>query len=88
MALRVPPAWVYGLEQLPGYDPERRIIRRTSNMELTKDANGNEIGYLGRAHPLVRRALDRVRNLSFGGGGSSGQDSRASAVRADVPVPA
>ena len=88
MALRVPPAWVYGLERLPGYDPERRIIRLTSNMELTKDADGNEIGYLGRAHPLVRRALDRVRNLSFGGGGSSGQDSRASAVRADVPAPA
>jgi ERCC4-related helicase len=88
MALRVPPAWIYGMQELPGYDPERRIIRLTAKMDLTKDSHGNEVGYLGRAHPLVRRALDRVRNLSFGGGASSGQDARASAVSADVPAPA
>ncbi len=87
MALRVPPAWIYGLQDLPGYDSERRIIRLTGKMELTTDSHGNEIGYLGRAHPLVRRAIDRVRNLSFGGGASSGQDARASAVRANVQAP-
>ena len=87
MALRVPPAWVYGMQDLPGYDPDRRLIRLTAKMDLTKDTQGNDVGYLGRAHPLVRRAIDRVRNLSFGGGASSGQDARASAVSADVPSP-
>jgi hypothetical protein len=35
----------------------------------------------------VRRALDRVRNLSFGHTAAQGQDPRASAVKADVPEP-
>jgi ERCC4-related helicase len=87
MALRLPPAWTYGLQDLPGYDPERRIVRLTTELDITKDAEGDAVGYLGRAHPLVRRALDRVRNLSFGGGANSGQDARASAAKADVPVP-
>jgi hypothetical protein len=54
---------------------------------VTSDADHNLVGYLGRAHPLVRRALDRVRNLSFGGTAAGGQDPRASAARADVPEP-
>jgi hypothetical protein len=51
------------------------------------DGDGHSVGFLGRAHPLVRRALDRVRNLSFGGTAQRGQDPRASAVLADVPEP-
>jgi hypothetical protein len=81
--LQVPPAWTYGLDQLPGYDPDKRLIRLTTDIDVTADSKDQEVGYLGRAHPLVRRALDRVRNLSFGGMGSAGQDPRASAVRAD-----
>ena len=46
------------------------------------------MGYLGRSHPIVRRGLDRVRNLSFGGGNAAPQDIRASAVAADVAEPA
>ena len=45
------------------------------------------MGYLGRAHPLVRRALDRVRNLSFGGNSSANQDPRASVAKANVNEP-
>jgi hypothetical protein len=45
------------------------------------------VGFLGRAHPLVRRAVDRVRNLSFGGAGQADQDPRVSVVSADVPKP-
>jgi hypothetical protein len=41
------------------------------------------VGFLGRAHPLVRRALERVRHLSYGG--AAGLDPRVSAVAADVP---
>jgi hypothetical protein len=36
----------------------------------------------------VRKALDRVRNLSFGGSAQSGQDVRVSAARAEIPEPA
>ena len=85
--LTLPPAWCHGLEDLPGYDSEKRVVRLTTNLDVISDSDKNSVGYLGRAHPLVRRALDRVRNLSFGGMASSGQDPRASAATADVPEP-
>jgi len=44
------------------------------------------VGYAGRAHPIVRRALDRVRNVQFGIGGS-GLDRRAAAAASDVAAP-
>lgn len=86
-ALRLPPAWTHGLDDLPGFDSASRTVLLTARLEITSDAAGNSVGFLGRAHPLVRRALDRVRNLSFGGMASSGQDPRASVVRADVATP-
>jgi len=85
--LRLPPIWCHGLEDLPGYDPAKRVVRLTTKLDVTSDDAKNPIGYLGRAHPLVRRALDRVRNLSFGGTATEGQDPRASAAVADVPEP-
>ena len=85
--LRLPSSWRHGLEDLPGYDPEKGLVRLTTKLEITVDEKDNPIGYLGRAHPLVRRAFDRVRNLSFGDTAAKGQDPRASAVKADVPEP-
>ena len=85
--LRLPPAWCHGLEDLPGYDPAKRVVHLTTKLDVITDSDKNPVGYLGRAHPLVRRALDRVRNLSFGGMAKSGQDPRASAARGDVPEP-
>jgi hypothetical protein len=85
--LRLSPAWCHGLEDLPGYDPSKRLVRLTTNLDVTSDGEKNPVGYLGRAHPLVRRALDRVRNLSFGGMAAKGQDPRASAAKADVSEP-
>lgn len=76
-----PPAqWLYGLEDIPGYDPEERLVRLTTDIDIMYDTNKMPVGFIGRAHPLVRRALDRVRNQSFGGM-RSGQDIRASAVQ-------
>lgn len=86
-AVKLPPDWVYGLDTLPGYDAAQRIVRLTTDLDLIYDASGNATGYLGRAHPLVRRALDRVRHLSFGGSAMSGQDLRVSVVRANVSAP-
>jgi len=85
--LRLPTAWRYGLEDLPGYDPDKGIVRLTTKLDVASDEQDNPVGYLGRAHPLVRRALDRVRNLSFGGTAVQGQDPRASAVKAAVSEP-
>jgi len=83
----LPPAWCYGLEELPGYDAQSRVLRLTTDLELTEDSRRRSVGFLGRAHPLVRRGLDRVRNISFGGQAEQGQDRRASAVSAEVPGP-
>jgi hypothetical protein len=85
--LRLPPDWCYGLEELPGYDSQTKILRLTSEVDMLKDSRDRLVGFLGRAHPLVRRALDRVRNISFGRQGEQGQDRRASAVKANVTCP-
>ncbi len=83
----LPSAWLHGLNDLPGYDSEHRLVRLTTQLDVTSDEHDNSVGFLGRAHPLVRRAIDRVRALSFGASGLQGQDQRVSAVRAKVPEP-
>ncbi|HMP75055.1 MAG TPA: helicase-related protein [Kiritimatiellia bacterium] len=86
--LSLPPSWAHGLDETPGYDPESRTIRLTTDMDLTRTKDDLPVGFLGRAHPLVRRALDRVRHLSYGGDASRGLDIRISAVGLDIPKPA
>lgn len=83
----LPPAWQHGLDGIPGYDPNSRHIRLTSHLDLAVDAEGNPVGFLGRAHPLVRRALDRVRNITFGSQAAREQDRRVSAAKAPVHEP-
>ncbi|MEI6778928.1 MAG: helicase-related protein [Chloroflexales bacterium] len=85
--LTLPPDWAFGLDDLPGYVPATRQLRVTTDRERTCDDRGNPVGYLGRAHPLVRRALDRVRHRALGGDASHGQDVRVSAVRGPVAAP-
>lgn len=82
VTLRLPAVWSPGLEDVPGYDANIRTIRLTLDAARTHDENG-PLGYLGRAHPLVRRALDRVRNIQFGA--ATGFDRRVSAARWDGP---
>jgi hypothetical protein len=83
----LPPHWTYGLEDLPGYDSMSQRVRLTTLLDIMEDSQERSVGFLGHAHPLVRRALDRVRNLSFGNGSQTGQEIRASAVKANVRVP-
>ena len=85
--LRLPPPWRQGAEDVPGYDPTTGAVRLTTHLDIERDEAGREVGFLGRAHPLVRRALDRVRNRVLGGTVPRGEDIRASAVRASVPRP-
>jgi len=83
----LPPAWSHGLEDLPGYDSATNRLLLTTDKNLTMDSKKRPVGYLGRAHPLVRRAIDRVRSLSFGGRSDGDLDNRVTVVRADVKEP-
>ncbi len=84
--LRLPPTWLHGLAQVPGYDAEARLLRLTTRLEQFKDAEDRAVGFIGRAHPVVRRALDRVRNIQLG---STGQilDRRVAAASTDRGKP-
>lgn len=84
--LRLDAKWTFGLDDLPGYDPATRALRLTTAEGVERDNEGRPVGFLGRAHPIVRRALDRVRNLRYGSGGPE-VDVRASAARGDGPGP-
>jgi len=84
--LKLPPGWAYGLEEIPGYDPDLRLQRLTTDMEQTSNADDEPVGFLGRAHPIVRRALDRVRNIQLGESGPA-VDRRVSIARGTRDVP-
>jgi hypothetical protein len=85
--LRLPPAWIHGLRDIPGYDGDTRTLRLTTDRRRIRDENGRRLGYLGRAHPIVRRALDRVRNLRFGEA-DAWLDRRVSALQVESERPA
>ena len=82
----LPPVWRFGLDDLPGYDKSTGRVLLTTDMEVMRDPQGNSVGFLGRSHPLVRRALDRVRSMSLGST-SVGQDLRVSAVSSSIERP-
>lgn len=85
--LLLPQAWTQGLDDLPGFDPDERRLRITTDKSQTLDGEEQAVGYLGRAHPLVRRALDRVRNIQFGDAATF-LDRRISAVTWNGAEPA
>ena len=85
--LVLPADWCTGLDDFPGFDPQSRQFRLTTNIETLLDEAERPVGFIGRGHPLVRMALDRVRNLSFGGAAQRNQDIRVSAVTASVAEP-
>jgi superfamily II DNA or RNA helicase len=86
--LILPHSWCTGLDGYPGYDAQSRQFRLTTNIDVLSDSAERPVGFVGRGHPLVRMALDRVRNLSFGGAAQRNQDIRVSAVSGSVAEPA
>ena len=93
--LKLPPAWFTGqqddgrgtgFEDLPGWDEQARLLRVTTDVSCTKNSAGAQVGYLGRAHPVVRRALDRVRQLQHGSR-DAWVDRRVATARGDAPEP-
>lgn len=85
-ALKLDANWIHGLDDLPGYDPETRTLRLARDSQTTRDAEDRPVGYLGRAHPIVRRAIERVRNRRYGAGDQD-LDVRVAAVRGDHDTP-
>lgn len=79
--LSLPTNWTYGLDDIPGYNASRRSLKLTTNRTVTHDQEGSMLGFLGRAHPLVRRAIDRVRNTHMGAA-EGPLDQRVSVARA------
>lgn len=78
--LTLPQSWRYGLENVPGWNIERGTLVVTSDLNKLTDENQEPIGYLGRAHPVVRRAIEHVRHQALGQ--DLGLDRRVSAARA------
>jgi hypothetical protein len=85
LVLKLPPSWTHGLDGLPGWDPESSALRVATDPALLLDAEDRPVGFLGRAHPVVRRALDRVRNIPIGDGVAI-MDRRVTAVSGDGPA--
>lgn len=84
--LRLPDTWRHGLEELPGWDTERGRMRVTKDLAVLATDKNEPVGFLGRAHPLVQRAIDRVRHLALGQ--KQGVDRRVSAAFARDGQPA
>ena len=78
-ALRLPSAWARDMLGLPGFDSARSILHFTSDPETFGDLSGNTVGYLGRAHPLVLRAISHGSRLAGSGFRGAGRPSQSSA---------
>ena len=67
-ALPLPPDWAHAAADLPGFDAAGRCLRFTRDPARWADANGS-LGFIGRAHPLVQRAIDRLQRAAWTIGG-------------------
>jgi hypothetical protein len=84
--LHLPADWAAGLDDLPGYDGQARMLRITRDRARLRDAQGASLAFLGRAHPLVRRAISRMRRNDITES-TGAHDCRVSAARADRGAP-
>jgi superfamily II DNA or RNA helicase len=87
VVLALPTSWTADLDGLPGFDLDAKQMRLTADPQRETRADGASLGFLGRAHPLVQRALARVRHFRLGTG-ESFLDPRVSAVACDGDEPA
>ena len=81
--LQVPVGWTQGLEGLPGFDPLAATLDWSEDLDQFLDKTGRPMGFLGAAHPLVRRAIGQARRTET----QSGQDRRV-AVAWSTPATA
>lgn len=83
--VELPYTWNMDASQLPGFDEEAGVLLLSNDPDMAEDSAGKQVGCLGRAHPLVQKAIDRVRSIGFGR--SNGQDRRVSAAASDENRP-
>jgi superfamily II DNA or RNA helicase len=57
--IRLPSDWLRDIEGLQGVDPVARAIHFVRDPEIWHDSAGQSVAFLGRAHPLVMRAIRR-----------------------------
>jgi hypothetical protein len=84
--LQLPADWTAGLDDLPGYDAQNRTLRITRDRDRLRDAQGESLAFLGRAHPLVRRAVSRMRRQDITESTAT-HDCRVSVARGDNGAP-
>ncbi len=84
--LQLPADWTAGLDDLPGYEAQTRTLRITRDRDRLRDAQGASLAFLGRAHPLVRRAVARMRRNDIDEPTGT-RDCRVSAARAGSFAP-
>jgi superfamily II DNA or RNA helicase len=84
--IELPYDWRGLPEDTVGYEASTRTVRLTNDIEVTSDNSDHQVGFLGRAHPLLSTALDKMHRLAYGHD-SSLQDVRASAVEGDISEP-
>jgi superfamily II DNA or RNA helicase len=84
--LRIPSDWTAGLDDLPGYDARTRTLRITRHRDRLRDNQGASLAFLGRAHPLVQRAIARMRRSEITETTGS-HDCRVSVAKADPGAP-
>lgn len=72
---RVPDMWAEDLRDLPGFDSATKTVRLTNDPDRLRDELGRDLLYPGRAHPLTRRVIGRLR------GGTEGQVAVAQGER-------
>ena len=85
--LILPPDWTVGLDGLPGYDAGTRTLCFTRDRNRLCDVDGEQLAYLGRGHPLVCRAITRVRQGDIVSAGGI-CDARVSAACGEDDEPA
>ncbi len=83
--LHLPIDWQGGLDGLPGFDRQHRVLRFTRDRSRLRDREGRSLAFLGRAHPVVRRAIGRVQRVPDAAwdarvGVAKGDESAAPAV--------
>lgn len=79
LTLFLPDIWRHGLKDIPGWQPDKGWLQVTTDLNCFTDAQGQPVGFLGRAHPVVRRAIEHVRHQALGQ--AAGLDRRVSAAK-------
>ncbi len=85
--IKLPQTWEFALEDLPGYDKDAHLIRLTEDLGITEDENKMAVGYLGRSHPIVKKAIERVKSIGFIMNNTARSDPRVTAIRDKVKKP-